>query len=293
MRRRITRAFLATAAAVVTAMTLTLAAATAVSAAPTAKTSHINPTSGGAPIFTPPCSSFQMAFNLGGCSGYVASGRDFRFAQSIITTPMSPGDVTSPTELIALSGPGNVAGAGIMSCAVALNEFLYTCPVGDTYAAFVTTAQQSIILFSHFIPLTPVTSGDGVFFSIYENALGNELHFVITLPDGTTSAFALGAHGAIYTVAAALADWNGSTPNSPAQPLAKARVGQFLQGRFTTVSGQHGTFGGPWTLSPVEITSNGFAPPGGGLISAPSPLWTDGNSLGQLTGDAFGTWLYS
>jgi hypothetical protein len=293
MRRRITRTLVAAAAAAVTAAALASAAAGAADAAPTGEASPTNPASGGAPIYTPQCSSFQLAFNLGGCSGYVASGRDFRLAQSIIMTPMGPGDVTSPTLFIALSSVDSVAGAGIISCAVALNEFSYTCPTGDTYAAFGTTSQQSFILFSHFVPLSPVTGGSGVFFSIYDNVAGNELHFVITLPDGTTSAFGLDAHGAVYTVAAAVADWNGATPSSPAQPLAKARVGQFLRGRFTTVSGQQGTFGGPWTLSQLEVTSNGSAPPGGDLISAPSPLWTDGNSLGHLTGDAFGTWLYS
>ena len=105
----------------------------------------------------------------------------------------------------------------LISCDVALNLFAYTCPGGDTYAAFAATAQQSFIFFSHFIPLS-VATGDGVFFSIYDDRVGNELHFVITLPDGTSSAFGVDAHGADYTMAAAMANWSGSTPDSPASP---------------------------------------------------------------------------
>ena len=128
-----------------------------------------------------------------------------------------PGDITSPIRFIALGSADNIASAGLISCDVALNLFAYTCPGGDTYAAFAATAQQSFIFFSHFIPLS-VATGDGVFFSIYDDRVGNELHFVITLPDGTSSAFGVDAHGADYTMAAAMANWSGSTPDSPASP---------------------------------------------------------------------------
>ncbi len=292
MRRRITRTLFTVAVAGASATTLVLTAAGAASAAPTAKASHTTSTSGGAPIYSAPCSSFQMVYNLGGCSGYVASGRNFRFAQSLITMPAIPGDITSPIRFIALGSADNIASAGLISCDVALNLFAYTCPGGDTYAAFAATAQQSFIFFSHFIPLS-VATGDGVFFSIYDDRVGNELHFVITLPDGTSSAFGVDAHGADYTMAAAMANWSGSTPDSPAQPSANFRLGQFLQGRFTTVSGQRGTFTGPWTLNPIKATSNGSAPPLGTLTSAPAYLWTDGNSFKQQFGDAFGVWLYT
>ena len=59
------------------------------------------------------------------------------------------------------------------------------------------------------------------------------------------------------------------------------------------MSGQRGTFTGPWTLNPIKATSNGSAPPLGTLTSAPAYLWTDGNSFKQQFGDAFGVWLYT
>ena len=138
--------------------------------------------------------------------------------------PAIPGDITSPIRFIALGSADNIASAGLISCDVALNLFAYTCPGGDTYAAFAATAQQSFIFFSHFIPLS-VATGDGVFFSIYDDRVGNELHFVITLPDGTSSAFGVDAHGADYTMAAAMANWSGSTPQLAGPALGQLPVG--------------------------------------------------------------------
>jgi hypothetical protein len=295
MRRRITRRLLAAAAAGVTATTLGFTAAGAAGAASTssvAKVSHItNHPSGGAPIYTPACSKLGNA--AGGCSGYLASGRNFRFAQAVITLPYFPGSISSPLRYVALASPFDVAAAGLASCAVANGIVANSCPTNLGYTAFVATFHAGFVTFAHFIALPGVHAGDGVFFSVYLNQVGNELQFVVTLPDGTSYNLAHGAHGAVYTEAAALSDWEFSTPSSPLQPLfINRRVTQFFQGRFTTQSGQRGTFYGPWNLNPVEVTSNGFAPPAGTLIAEPSYLWTDGNSYNGLWGDAFGVWLY-
>ena len=126
------------------------------------------------------------------------------------------------------------------------------------------------------------------------NAAGNSLHFVTTLPGGTTFNNTIPVNGPVYTAAQALADWSATADSpEPTAPASNTRVSQFFQGRFTTLSGAQGTFDGPWNVNPVEVTSNGFAPPGGTLIAAPSYLWADGNSLNGLPGDAFGVWLYS
>jgi hypothetical protein len=299
MRRRIARTLLAAAAAGAVATTLGFtgagAAGAATMAVASAKTPTISdPPSGGAPIYSPACSSFQLVFDNGSCAGYEASGRDFRFAQAVITVPTAPTSTLAaePIRFIGLSSPDSVAGAGIISCAVALHVFDYGCPGGVNYAAFGATAHASYFFGTNFIPIPAVDGGDGVFFSIYDNVRGNELHFVITLAGGASIAFALAAEGAVYKKAVALADWSGSTPDMPVPPSGTTRVGQFFEGRFTTVSGAQGTFWGPWTLRPAEATSNGLAPPHGTLISAPGSLWSDGNSFMNMPGDAFGVWLY-
>jgi hypothetical protein len=144
-----------------------------------------------------------------------------------------------------------------------------------------------------FAPVPDALEGDGIFFSVYLNAAGNSVHFVTTLPDGTTTKNTVAVDGPVYTVAEAFADWSGTTTSpEPTTPAVTTRVSQFLQGRFTTASGQRGTFEGPWTLNPVEITSNGLAVPLGTLLGAPSYLWNDGTSLPGRGTDAFGVWLY-
>jgi hypothetical protein len=302
MRRRITRTLLAASAVAATATTLAFASAGAAGAASTAATVQaphvINPPSGGPPVYTPRCNQvggFVTTVDNGGCAGYVASGRDFRFAQSVITVPTVTADRTSPIQFIGLSSADSTAGAGIISCEVATHVFGATC-LANTYLAFGLTDTNGVVgPTPHFVPLPGVIAGDGIFFSIYENVAGNQLHFVINLPGagGTTYAFGDSANGAVYNRALALADWDGTFTGEPPTVMANTRVTQFFQGRFTTVSGAQGTFSGPWALNPVEVTSNGFRPPLGTLLSAPSFLWNDGKSFRGLGGDAFGVWLYS
>jgi hypothetical protein len=138
MRRRITKAFLATAAAGATITTLGFAAAGpawAATTAPMARASHRTfAPSGGPPIYTPPCanaSGFQWESNFfpvhsGGCAGYVGTNRDFRYAQATIRIPARPilqhflqGLV--PASYIGLSSNDSMAIAGVMTCAVYKN----------------------------------------------------------------------------------------------------------------------------------------------------------------------------
>ena len=130
MRRRITRALVATAAAGATIASLSLAVAGSAGAAtarPAAGTGHrtngamtlrgaaaqraihkiaaaeaatrLHAPSGGPPIYTPPCeraTGFQaganpvMPLHRGGCAGYVGTGANFRYAQAIIRNPAQP-----------------------------------------------------------------------------------------------------------------------------------------------------------------------------------------------------------
>ncbi len=312
MRRHITRTLLAAAAASVTVTTLGLSAANAASTAGAARVGGtvLNPPSGGPPIYTNAgCDGFIGGPLRGSTnapatpptcamSGYQASGRDFRFAQAVITVPTIAGVVdTSPQFYVGLNDGGTIgpatrpngwAHAGIAACTVNVD----TCP--DGWTAFYQVIQFGTPGVFVSVPLTGVAGGDGVFFSVYFNLVGNAVRFTVTLPDGTTISRTVAVNGSVYTTAVAMADWlfTGTSP-IPTVPLANTRLTQFFQGRFTTLSGQQATFTGPWALNPVEVTTNGVAPPGGTLLSAPSFLWTDGNSFNGLTGDAFGIWLYN
>jgi hypothetical protein len=205
--------------------------------------------------------------------------------------PTTPCVVAAPDVYVALAGVGSYAQAGIRCGRLGGPDHPANGPDAiATYQGFFTILTQGVKVFSRTIPLNTVSPGDGVLLTVYFSQAGDSLHFTATGP-GTTAASAFAAQGPVYTQAYALTDWSSSLPATPVQPAASTRMNQFLQGRFTTLNGQRGTFEGPWALSPVEVTSNGLAAPPGTLISAPSYLWNDGTS--PMGTDAFGVWLYS
>jgi hypothetical protein len=287
MRRRINRTLLAATAASVSVIGLGFMAAGAAGAATssTAGMPKTNAPSGGAPIDT--CAAGSTGA-LACAAGYQASGRNFRYAQALITIPNRASTIADPELYVALDGSnGNTADyarAGIEPGAT----------VG-TWDAFVSVMEPTLNAPIDIVQtqLPAPLEGDGVLFSVYLNAGGNSVHFVTTLPSGVQYNNTVAVNGPLYTAAQALADWSFSTPAVPAAPTANTRVTQFLQGRFTTLNGTRGTFEGPWSLNPVEATSNGDAYPQGTLIAAPAYLWNDGNSLPGQGTDAFGLWLYS
>ena len=293
MRRRITRTFLAAAAAGVTVSTLGFTAAGAASAAVSSKA---QPATIGTSITTTTS------------AGYEASGRDYRYISSTLTVPdtsfltgiypqeyiqLSNGSLTQPT------GGGNAyVRAGIESCVVAQSFGYASCPTGD-WTSFVEAFNNSLNgpYFSHYSLLSGVNQGDGVNFSIYYNETGNELSFVITPPSttGTPEYYKTQAYGAIFDHAAALDDFTDSTGTPIPLPffLHAFRINQFLQGAITTENGQRGSFVGPWTTSEVLATSNGLPYPSGTVRVSPSNLWSDGLSANGAVraDDAFGVWV--
>jgi hypothetical protein len=316
MRRRITRALLATAAAGATIASLGLGAATSAGAATTAPatqaTRHVNTPSGGPPIFTPPCTNATgfrgiqpNPLDAGGCAGYVGTGRDFRYAQAIIRIPAHPviqffAQGALPAMYVGLSSNDSVAALGLMTCAVFHHVFgvfpggFANCgPLTPVWWAVGLVARQhGAILEDHEVALNGIQSGEGIKFAIYYNQVGNAIHMIV---DGSgaglpISAFFFNAHGAVYNHADALVDFSGSAiPVPPSAPLFDVRVTQFLNGAWTTASGQRGTFLGPWTTQPVSITfPNGAPPPGNTVTFEPSFLFND--TLGGGAGDAFGVW---
>jgi hypothetical protein len=299
MRGTTTRTLLAAAAAGVTALACTAAgAADAASAAAVARTSHrIGRPSGGAPIDTtancfgfggPLLSEAGDAPAIAPCalSGYQARSRDFRFVQALITMPKHPADTAAdPMIYIALDasteGIIDYARAGIQPDGGSRSGW-------DTFLE-VQQPARAPIFFARAVP-KPL-GGHAIFFSIYLTAGGNSLRFITILPKGATFERIVAVNGPVYTAAQALADWSDTDASPiPVSPLANTRLAEFRQGRFTTLSGAQGTFEGPWTLNPVEVTSNGSA--SRQRISAPSYLWTGENPPDGLPGDAFGVWLY-
>jgi hypothetical protein len=294
MRRRITRAFFAAAAAGATITALGLAAGPA-GAATARHHPHVvffNPsapqTGTDANCASPGFGSETGTWHRSDCAktGYVATGRDFRFAQAVITVPdhnATSADEAAYVALDASAGNNNFARGGIYPC---------MCTASG-WAAYVDVQQSGTPNF-HLAAIPVSLEGDGVFVSIYEVPAGNAVQILIKDANGTLFNGDYVVNGPVYTNAQALADWT-VTPSRPAPvPPAsdKSRDLQFEQGRFTTSSGDRGTFKGPWSLTAVDGTSNGSLPPSGSLISQPSFLWNDGHSFGGLGNDAFGVWRF-
>jgi hypothetical protein len=294
MRRRITRTLLAAGAAGVTATALAFTAAGAASAASTASAAaHFYTPSGGAPIYTDAnCGPLTCAM-----AGYQASGRYFRYAQALIKVPTWQGVVdTSPDFYVGLNDgtitttgyPDGYAHIGIEPCFDTIG-----CS-SDGWMGYYDVYQGGTPDIYVYFSLGAAHAGDGVLFSVYFNAEGNALRFVAAFPNGPTYSRTVAVNGPIYNSAVAEADWSYDDNSPiPVAPPATTRLTQFLQGRFTTVSGAQGTFQGPWALNPFVTTSNGQAPPFGARIAGPGALWSDGHSLMGLPGDAFGVWLYN
>jgi hypothetical protein len=268
-------------------------------------------------------------------AGYQASGRDFRFAQALITVPDHPGTTCcgAHVRFDGVSGPDPVlyvaldnssastyqyTRVGIAPCPEGVADVFIvpggtvTCPTtvdGNTsnWVAFAATVNTGIPPGSPPNPPTPpnvvieplssAVMGDGILVNAYLAPTGNAVQTVIQLPDGTTYNNTFRVTGPVYTRAQALGDWttaleNGASQPEPTVPDNKRRVSQFFQGRFTTASGQQGTFAGPWTLNALEVTSNGELPPTGTLMTQPSYLWNDNHGFNGLGQDAFGVWSY-
>ncbi len=305
MPRRITKAFFATAAAGATITTLGLAASPAGAASIGryfTPTGTVVGTNANCVQSSPPLPGDNC-----GRDGYQATGRTFRFAQSLIDVPDHTASKTTDAEYyVALDNSGTAtwqyARVGIAPCTgttaiLAPGATATTCPTGGGWVAFTATADagSAPVVTAH--SLAGVSGGDGVLVNVYEVPTGNSVETTITLPSGTTYNNTFTISGVTYTKAQAVQDYtmtieNGGTEPLPVSANPKVRDTQFFQGRFTTSSGSQGTFNGPWTVDALEATSNGTLPPSGTLIGQPSFLWNDGSGFQGMGDDAFGVWRY-
>jgi hypothetical protein len=311
MRRRITKAFVAAAAAGATVTTLGLAASPA--GAVTAG-KYFSPSGSKLLATDANCSVTPVPGDDCGMAGYVATGRDFRFASALVDVPDHVGDTEAgtpsapadPALYVGLDNSTNAtyryARVGIAPCSdnddfivpgVTLTSIELPCPP-DGWIIFAAVAEPNGQIDVDAEPLAPGFMGDGVALSAY--ATGDSVQTIITLPDGTKIQHTFFINGLAYTSAVAVADWTTAIEDglltAPTTPTSKVRDTQFFQGRFTTVSGSQGTFQGPWTLEALEATSNGSLPPSGTLVGQPSYLWNDGNGFNGMGSDAFGVWRF-
>ncbi len=298
MHRRITKAFFAAAAAGATITTLGFAAASPAGAALSGKHYvHFTPSApetGTDANCTSDTVTGTWTSSDCGKVGYVATGRDFRYAQAIIKVPTFASGTGS-----AVTGPAMYAALDASS---SNNDFarvgIQPDPDGDgSWQAFYDVEEPGSPGVTATATLSPALAGDGVFVSAYFNQAGNSVHVLVSVPStgGTLLNNTISVTGPVYSDAQAFADWTAASDTAipaPAVPSENTRVSQFFQGRFTTLNGVQGTFNGPWTLTPYEATSNGTAPPAGTLIGEPSYLWNDGSGFHGMGSDAFGTWRF-
>jgi hypothetical protein len=337
MHRRVPRAPGKAFAAVATAALLSLSmtagasaamAASAGAAGPRAQKAGLFSPSGGTPIPTSTSCTGFIPLPAQGCAmaGYQASGRDFRYAQAVITVPDHQGVVSGCPPGAGCIGAGSSSAprggairddpvpaeadpqlyVALDNSSTGSSQFarvgIQPCAAGGICGSSGWEAYVQVAGFSappsapvgSPRPITAASEGDEVFVSVYSDPADQAVHTVVTLPDGSTFNNTFPDRGAVYPRAQAVADW--TTAETKPQPVApspdKVRDAQFLEGRFTTLNGQQGTFAGPWSLNAFEGTTNAALPPDGTLVVQPSYLWNDGTNFHGMFGDAFGVWRF-
>ena len=253
MRNRVPRPPAQALAAVATTALLSLAMTGTAGA--TGLTPKLFQPSGGPPIPTSTSCTGFTPLPAQGCAkaGYQASGRNFRYAQAVITVPdhngvvsacppgagcvgaarpsavrrgairdapPSPGEA-DPQIYVALddssNGSSQFARAGVQPCTGG-------APCGSSGWRGVRPGHggSRAGLVAVHIPITAADEGDGVFVSVYLDPAGQSVHTVITLPDGSTFNNTFPDRGAVYPRAQAVADW--TTAVIKPQPVVPSRT---------------------------------------------------------------------
>jgi hypothetical protein len=229
-------------------------------------------------------------------SGYVASGRLFRYVQAVITVPRlsCAAGVAQPLLFVALAGPDGYARAGLECGPWPRRAAAASASRGSRgrhrgWHAFIAVRRRGRPPVLATFPLTGLGPGDGVFASVFSAPAGGAVRCVIALPGRAAIQRAVAVPGAAYQHAQMLADWPSSRP---APKAAKTRMTQFLSGAITTIHGKHGTFQGRWLLAPWRATGGMPGSAGSAPVASPGYLWTDGTQIVlNGRGDAFGVWL--
>jgi len=218
-----------------------------------------------------------------GCTltGYQASGTDFRYAQAVITIPDGAGSPALPRFYVALKGRLAEARAGVSWNARA--------GIWQVYAGL---WRQGHPLAGEVHPVPAVPGSHRVFVSMYYDRPRDTMHAVLRLPGGIVYTPVFAARHPRYPQALAVANWQGVSWGAAADGrLPSVRLTRFARGRFTTLSGQRGTFAGPWKLTRCVVSGSRVARHSW-LVSSPGRLWADPVAGRAGPAGAFGIWVY-
>ena len=243
-------------------------------------------------------------------AGYVASGKQFRYAQAVIVIPSAgcAGLVSQPRLYVALTGTKAAAvRAGLLCGPVPgpAGEHGRALAPARRWQGFIQVSGPALRspVFAAF-PLTGAKPGEGVFASVAAGAAAGTARAVLVLPGGRQYQQDARTGDAVYSQAQALADWGDGTPSTAARPRPPTLLTRFLSGEFVCGLQGRGVFAGPWTakgnlwprhwsLTADVVTTGGRRAASGTVLAGPSRLWTDGTqSVYGSRGDAFGIWLY-
>lgn len=242
MRRNITRALNAAAAAGIAFFTAGVlgTGAPAAAAAPSL----------GPPVYTT------------GQAGYASSGRWFRFVATTVTMPqrfVPKADGGAMGIVLYHSQHGGAVRATI----------LVSPGGGPGTVEWSAPGQPSAGTFA----LSPRV-GDQIAVSIFYDQNGHTSRTATDITQGITKTVRITTGSIVYN-AIVLA---GAVNNNPPPPPADTRIWKVADTRQTTYTGTHGTVTGPWQPRPMIATTDGTAT--GKVVLSPSGLWNQDQNFG-------------
>lgn len=245
MRRRITRALYAAAAAGIALTSFSFALASSQAAA-------------AAGSLTKP--------QYGGLAGYSAEGRWFRFVSTTMTVP---------TRILPESKPGSddaivQLGSGVMPTYPFAEIVVH--PGGGSGSVEVRAGAPGGR--GHHKMRTSPRVGDRLALSIYYDRKGHNFFTVSDLTQHKTQTVRITTGKVVFNRALL----GGIAAGSYTPPQNDTRLWKFADTRLTTYTGTRGTLTGPWDASPwIDTTSDHSI---GTVILSPSELWNGGANFG-------------
>jgi hypothetical protein len=219
MRKHITRALYAAAAASAAITALGLTGPSPAGAAPAAT------------------GSIQTSYN-GAWSGYGASGRWFRFVSTTLTVPARTLPPASDGDAILQLQRGNPTGIPFAA--------LMVHPGGGPGSIEVAASGNATLRLAPHV-------GDQLTVSIYYDRNGHDYFTATDLTQNATQTVQMNVPKVVYDTAFL----GGIAVGTVDPPQADTRLWKFTDARLTTYTGQHGTITGPWTTNQVIATTTG------------------------------------
>jgi hypothetical protein len=196
-------------------------------------------------------------------SGYMATGRSFRWVATTATVPA----VTLPT------GYSDVMSITLGNVSPNPRPFATMTVAAGGGTGSVSWGMNGTMTP---LPISPAV-GDQVGVNIYYDRNGHTSFSVTDYNQGITRVAQASTSHVVYNEARVV----GAVPVTVPSPPADARLWAISGTRLTTYTGAHGNMKGPWQVTKLIQTDTGTAT--GTVITSPSALW---NGY-----DSFGVWL--